>query len=341
LELSGTVRINTVTGAVGIVVPVFDDWDSLRQVLQEIACCSTGCCFDVIIVDDGSRAEPTADFAYTFGGSLIRSVEVIRLAINLGHQRAIAVGLAAAARRDDLQAVIVMDGDGEDRPGDIPSLLSLALEFPGHAVLAKRGRRSVRWQFRLGYIAYKVLFRVLTGSNIDFGNFSLLPIAAVRRLVHMPELWNNLAAAVMRSRLRSVRVSLDRGHRIAGRSRMNLAGLVLHGLSAMSVYSDLIFVRMLLAAVLAGGMATVGLLSVLTIRFASHYAIPGWASIVFGDLIIVLLQSIVMAVATTLIVLGNRSHRPIVPFLDAPAFIEDSQQWFPADRRRATRAVAA
>jgi polyisoprenyl-phosphate glycosyltransferase len=341
LEFTPTERIAVVSDTIGIVIPVFNDWDSLHRVLQDIARCPGGHRFDVIIVDDGSSTNQSTDFIDISDRSCIRSIEVIQLAINLGHQRAIAVGLAAAASSEDLAAVVVMDGDGEDRPNDIPRLLSASLDFPGHVVLARRARRSEDWPFRFGYLVYKALFRVLTGRTIDFGNFSFLPIAAVRRLVHMPELWNNLAAALMRSRLQSVRVPLDRGQRIAGQSHMNLAGLVLHGLSAMSVYSDLIFVRMLLGAVLAGGMAILGLFSVLIIRVTSDYAIPGWASIVFGDLVIVLLQSIVMAVATTLIVLGSRSQRPIVPFLDAPAFITDRYQWLPVENLRAARAAAA
>ena len=40
-----------------------------------------------------------------------------------------------------------------------------------------------------------------------------------------------------------------------------------------------------------------------------------------GVLFIILMQTIVIAVATTLMVLGNRSQRPIVPFADASSFI--------------------
>ncbi|HXT79799.1 MAG TPA: glycosyltransferase family 2 protein [Acetobacteraceae bacterium] len=323
------------TGLIGVVIPVLDDWESLGAVLADLnAGVQDGPGFHVIIVDDGSSSEPPDELAAVPGTGRIRSLEVIRLAVNLGHQRAIAVGLSAAARRDELAAVVVMDGDGEDRPADIDALLAASASRPAHVVLARRARRSEDWRFRLGYMAYKVLFRILTGKVIDFGNFCLLPIGAVRRLVHMPELWNNLAATVIRSRMRTVRVPIDRGQRVAGRSHMNLPGLIVHGLSAMSVYSDLIFVRVLLGALLVGGLAAVGTLAVTAVRVATHYAVPGWASTVFGDLVIILMQTIVMVVATTLIVLNSRSQRPIVPFADAPAFIADRQQWVrPAHRQ--------
>ena len=43
-------------------------------------------------------------------------------------------------------------------------------------------------------------------------------MAAVRRLVHMPELWNNLAASIMRSRLAYTTVPTTRGGRFAASS---------------------------------------------------------------------------------------------------------------------------
>lgn len=324
--------IMPVRGSTAIVLPVFNDWDPLLVVLREVAYASGCCRHHVILVDDGSSAEPPAALAELVRTGCIASIELIRLAVNMGHQRAIAVGLSAAAERDDLTAVIVMDSDGEDRPCDIATLVAVSERYPGHVVLAKRARRQEDWRFRSGYLVYKILFRVLTGRTIDFGNFCLLPMAAVRRLVHMPELWNNLAAAVMRSRLRFQRVPIDRGHRISGRSHMNLPGLVLHGLSAMSVYADLIFARVLLAAGLAGATAVAGLLAAVTVRCATAYAIPGWASIVFGDLVIILTQSFVMVIATTLALLGSRSQRSIVPLVDAGNFVAFRQDLTPPVR---------
>ena len=78
--------------------------------------------------------------------------------------------------------------------------------MPHHVKWCSPAAQSVRKPAysELGYFAYKRTFWLLTGKRIDYGNFSLLPIGAVRRLAHMPELWNNLAAAIMRSRLSCV-----------------------------------------------------------------------------------------------------------------------------------------
>lgn len=174
--------------------------------------------------------------------------KILRLALNLGHQRAIAVGLCAVADRTQFDAVLVMHSDGEDRPADIAALLEASRQHPDHVVLARRAKRSESPAFRFWYLIYKLIFHTLSGQVISFGNYSVVPMSAVQRLVHMPELWNNLAACILRSRLPCTTVPTARGVRYSGRSTMNLVSLVVHGLSVMSVYSDVIFVRALIAA---------------------------------------------------------------------------------------------
>jgi glycosyltransferase involved in cell wall biosynthesis len=313
---------------VAIVTPVFDDWDAFAALIVEIARRFDGgdIAFHVIAVDDGSSATPGPASTAIPANGCVAEVEVLRLALNLGHQRAIATGLCAVADRRDIDAVIVMDCDGEDRPEDIAALCDASRRDPGRIVLAHRSKRSESRGFRLGYAVYKLLFHALTGRVISFGNYALLPIKAVRRLVHMPELWNNLPAAIMRSRVPYITVPTERGKRYAGQSKMNLVSLVVHGLSAMSVYTDMIFVRTLIAAAVIAGLSMLGIIVVILIRFVTDLAVPGWATNVVGNLLIVLLQTVVIVIATSLMMLSGRSNRPIVPIIDAWSFVAERQQ---------------
>src|SRR5215471_16481485 len=249
------------TRTIAIVTPILDDWASFTALVDEVSNIFTGSdfAFHICAVDDGSSVPLDVNAVALPQASCILSLEVIRLAANLGHQRAIAVGLSAIAESTAIDAVVVMDGDGQDRPVDIALLLATSFRHPQHIVLARRAKRSESYAFRLWYGIYKLLFYTLTGQPINFGNFCLLPMEAVRRLVHMPELWNNLPASIMRSRLPCTAVPTARGGRFAGRSRMNLVSLVLHGLTAMSVYTDTIFVRILLAAALVAVTAIFGI----------------------------------------------------------------------------------
>ena len=323
---------------IGIVTPVFNDWESFTALVGEIVARFRGgdIVFHVLAVDDGSSARFDSDAMAVVPDGCIAEIEVLGLALNLGHQRAIASGLCAVADRRDIEAVIVMDSDGEDRPDDIAALLAAAERNTGQVVLAHRAKRSETRAFRFWYAIYKLLFHTLTGRAISFGNYALLPMSAVQRLVHMPELWNNLAASIMRSRLPYMTVATERGTRYAGRSNMNMVALVVHGLSAMSVYVDMIFVRVLMAAGVVAALSVLGIIGITLIRVATDLAIPGWATVAVGDLFIVLLQTVVIVIATSLMMLAGRSSRPIIPIVDAWPFIAERRR-IDSGRRTASR----
>jgi polyisoprenyl-phosphate glycosyltransferase len=322
------------TRTVAIVVPVLDDWPSFAALVADIASQYTGSDvgFHLCAVDDGSIAPPATEAIRVPPDSCLVAIEIIRLALNLGHQRAIAVGLCALAESSGFDAILVMDADGEDRPADIAALLAESRKHPDTAVLAHRTKRSEPPMFRLWYRLYKLLFYLLTGQAISFGNFCLLPMSAVRRLVHMPELWNNLPATIIRSRVPYMTVPTVRGVRFAGKSRMNLVSLIVHGLSSLSVHTDMIFVRVLLAAMAIAAAAGLGIVAVAAIRFGTDLAVPGWATTAVGDLLMVMLQTLVIVTAATLTMLAGRSNRPIVPIIDSPAFIAERIRYRSGER---------
>jgi glycosyltransferase involved in cell wall biosynthesis len=311
------------TARIAIVTPVLDDWLAFERLVAALgtALVGSGAVFDLIAVDDGSNSPFQISRLVLPPRGAIRAVTVVRLALNLGHQRAIAIGLTEAGARPDLDAVVVMDGDGEDRPDDVPSLLADHAGNPDAVIFAQRSRRSESRLFRVGLWGYKKLFRLLARQSVDFGNFSLIPIAAVRRLCHMPDLWNNLPATVMRSRLPYRLVPTRRGVRYAGESKMNFVALVIHGMSAMSVYSDVIFVRLLMAAAAAAAVVLAGIVTVTVIRLATPLAVPGWTSTLVGVFLILLVQMLIAIVVVSLAVLGGRSRRPFVPKTDCAQFV--------------------
>ena len=308
---------------VAIVTPVLDDWKSFAKLLGKISDQFSGraVAFHVVAVDDGSAIPFDSQSLVLRSSSCIVELSVLMLALNLGHQRAIAAGLCALVDRTDIDAVIVMDSDGEDRPEDVATLLAASRTHPADIILARRMERSETRAFKIGYLMYRLLFRLLTGRTINFGNFSLIPFASLQRLVHLPDLWNNLAAALLRSRMRYITVATRRGVRYFDQPRMKLTALIIHGLSAVSVYIDVVFVRILIAAGAISGTSLLAIAAVATIRFATDLAIPGWATIMAGDLAIVLLLTIVLVVVTALMMLSSRSSLPIVPVRDYRSFV--------------------
>ena len=96
--------------------------------------------------------------------------------------------------------------------------------------------------------------RVLTGHGVRVGNFSVIPRERLSCLVATSELWNHYAAAAFPSRQPYATVPTRRADRLDGRSKMNFVALVIHGLSAISVYSDAIGVRLLIATLAMIGL---------------------------------------------------------------------------------------
>src|SRR6188474_2587228 len=127
-----------------ILIPVFNDWESVALVLPELekSLAAASRRAELILVDDCSIARPE-NLSITDSLNAIRSIDVLTLARNLGHQRAIAIGLSYIAMHRPCRAVVVMDGDGEDLASDVPRLLDAFDKSGGdHVVFAKRTRRS-------------------------------------------------------------------------------------------------------------------------------------------------------------------------------------------------------
>ncbi len=304
-----------------VVTPIFNDFEAFRTLCAEIGKAAAGVPvrLSAIGIDDGS-SEPGALVAPPDAANL-EGVEILRLTCNLGHQRAIAVGLAEVAQRHAYDAVIVMDSDGEDRPCDLVRLIDAHRVDRTAIIAAQRAKRSEGLRFRVLYALYKRLFILLTGRRIDFGNFLLIPWPMVVRLAHMPEIWNHLAAAVLRSRARVVGVPTERGRRYAGVSSMNLVSLLAHGLSAIAVFSDIVFVRLLILASTVSALALALATVAVAVRIATDLAIPGWASNVVGISAIMLFQAVTLSVVASLTMLASRSGAVFIPALHAGQYI--------------------
>ena len=306
-----------------ILIPVFNDWACAAQLLPLIDAELSGIAAEVhvILIDDGSTA-PASEELVPLPLQAICDVQVLRLRGNLGHQRAIAIGLYYVHQFLSADATIVMDGDGEDRPRDIPALLAgLAQSGGREMVFAARTKRLERPAFRFFYHLYRIVHRVLTGIPVRVGNFSVVPRASLDRLMVSSDLWNHYAAAAFRSKLPLRMVPLARGTRLNGKSHMNFFALAVHGLSAISVFADVVSVRLLVSATAFGFILLLLLAGVLYGRFAMPHAIPAWAAIAVGSLAAICLQAMMLSLGLVLAIVGARSHTSFIPLRDSEYYI--------------------
>jgi hypothetical protein len=288
--------------SIAVVTPVYDDQTSLQELLRRVDRVVAGhrATFRFIIVDDGS---PVA-----VDSSRLRSVtrlplETVTLTRNVGHQRAIAIGLSYVVALKLADIIVTMDADGEDRPEDIVKLLdALQAGEPNNIAVAKRTRRSEALPFILGYQVYRGLFFLLTGMQIQFGNFSAMTFDSAKRLVAMSELWINFPAAILRSRLPLIQVPTERGRRYFGKPKMRTVSLVLHGFSTIAVFTDRVLTRLAIGAVAAVGLT--GTATVIAVAFKLlGRASPGWLTDILGTSILVTSISAVLCLVGVLSVL--------------------------------------
>lgn len=307
-----------------ILIPVFNDYSAVGKLLVELdhELSGAGITAGVLIVDDGST-EVDGDSFEVGSFEAITVVDVLQLRRNLGHQRAITVGLAFAENRGKCEAVVVMDGDGEDAPRDVPRLIERYLAEGGRKIVfAERTRRSESRLFKLFYKIYKIVHIMLTGIEVKVGNFSVIPRRRLSSLVVVTEMWNHYAAAAIKSRQPYCTIPTRRGRRLDGKSSMNFVSLVVHGLSAISVYSEIVGVRLLVVAAGLVPLVVIAMISIAVIRFGTNLAVPGWASYVFGMLLIVLIQLFTIAVLICFLFLGNRHSYGFLASRDYPFYIQ-------------------
>jgi hypothetical protein len=308
-----------------ILIPLFNDWEALRLLLADLDAVLVrhGLDAQVLIVDDGSTA--LADCTFPGGPfQALGQIDVLHLRRNLGHQRAIAVGLAYVEEHVPCHVVVLMDSDGEDAPGDIPRLLARAEEEAGRKIVfAERTRRSESRAFLLFYTLYRWLHLLLTGVAVRVGNFSVIPRARLASLVVVSEMWSHYAAAVFKSAQPFCTVPTVRAKRLSGRSRMSFVRLVVHGLSAISIFGDVIGVRLLVATMGLILLTVIGVAVTVAIRLSTSLAIPGWATNLVGILTVVLLQAMMFLILFSFMILGSRQAATFLPCRDYAFFVRE------------------
>ena len=225
-----------------ILVPVFNDWESLKRLLQEInknIKNFKNIVVDCFIVNDASTIkQPKMEKP-----DLINLIKIFNMKKNQGHARCNAFGIKYIFEQEEFDHLIVMDGDGEDRPQEIKDLINQSIKDPNKSIVAKRIKRSEGLFFQLLYKFHKLLTLFFTGQNINFGNFTCLTKADVGVLSTRGSLWNSFSGTLKKNIKYFNEINSIRGSRYYGPSKMRFSQLILHSLSIISVFKYQVFLR--------------------------------------------------------------------------------------------------
>jgi|TARA_B110000881_G_C18571915_1_gene516099 hypothetical protein len=244
-----------------ILIPVYNDWKSLIKLLDEINHSIKDineCSFKCIIINDASTLESPELVV----PKNISSIKVITMKKNCGHARCNAFGLRYLSKNIDYDYLIVMDGDGEDRPEEIKDLVKQTFLSESTSVVAKRVKRSEGSFFQLLYKMHKVITFLFTGKKINFGNYSCLTKKDVNILSNKASLWSSFSGSVKNHIEILEEINSIRGTRYFGPSKMSLFKLGIHSFSIIAVFKNIVFLRSTIIIILLSFSNTfIGLVS--------------------------------------------------------------------------------
>ena len=225
-----------------ILIPVYNDWESLKKLILEInenIKFFNEISFECLIVNDASTNRlPSLTKPDNFD-----SMEILNMRENKGHARCNAFGIRYVFQNKKFDNLILMDGDGEDRPEEIKILIEKIKENPNLSVVAKRVKRSEGFIFQFLYQIHKLLTYIFTGQNVNFGNYSILTRGDVEKLYSKASLWSSFSGSVKKNLKPLSEIRSIRGLRYFGPSKMSLLKLVIHSLSIIAVFKYHVFLR--------------------------------------------------------------------------------------------------
>ena len=225
-----------------IIVPVYNDWESLKKLLIEInenINAIKNVSINCLVINDASTiSQPKLTKPENF-----KSLKILNMTMNRGHARCNAFGIRYVNKNDDFDNLILMDGDGEDRPVEIKKLISEITQKPENSVVAKRIKRSEGPFFQFLYFMHKLITLIFTGKKVNFGNYSCLTKKDVATLSSKASLWSSYSGTVKKYLKTLNEVDSIRGKRYFGPSKMSLFKLFIHSFSIIAVFKYQVLFR--------------------------------------------------------------------------------------------------
>jgi len=277
-----------------IILPVFNEHELIEAFLKlvEKVLAPLDVTFKLVLVDDGS-IDNTVEIIRNYQPTTTNiTIELLQLSSNLH---------ASKNMDENLTGLIIMDADGEDDPYAIKELVSIK-DFD--IVFVSRGKRKESATFKFGYFVYKLLFRLITGRMINFGNYSLLSPRVVKSISQKH--FFHYSAFLSKQRFNIKKINYNRQKRIDGSSKMAFKNLLFHALKSFIEYSEeVVFFQLKIFACLFIILASTGIY-ILYAKFIAKNAILGWSSTLLVGLLnslLIMLSSII--VSTLLLSIKN------------------------------------
>ncbi|MFP5450734.1 MAG: glycosyltransferase family 2 protein [Thermoleophilia bacterium] len=204
---------------ISVVVPVFNEEESVGPLVGELreALAVVGRPTEIIFVDDGSTDRTPAELERLAG--VHEEVTVVTLRRNFGK----AVALMAGFREARGEVVVTIDGDLQDDPSEIPTLLA-ELDAGADLVSGWKRDRQDPWSRRAASKVFNGVTAKVTGSTLHDLNcgFKAYRAEVVRSLALTGDQYRYIPVLAQNEGFRVSEVPVNHRQRKFGRSKYGL-----------------------------------------------------------------------------------------------------------------------
>lgn len=308
---------------ISVVVPCFNEEEVIEETHRRL--CRTletqSLPFEIIYVDDGSR-DGTIDRLHAIQGS-DRRVRLLALSRNFGHQIAATAGLEHASG----DAVILIDADLQDPPEAVLEMIRLWRQGY-HVVYGTRTDRQGETRFKL--LTAKLFYRLINRLSdisipLDTGDFRLMDRKVVDALLTMPERDRFLRGMVSWIGFRQTSLPYRREPRYAGRSKYPLGKMLAFALNGIISFSTTPLRFATWIGFAASGLALMGIVYALLLRFFTTIWVTGWTLLFIAVLFMGGVQLISLGMIGEYLgrTYGEVKRRPLYFLLERSGFDDD------------------
>ena len=272
----GRVDTDRTLSELSVVVSVYKSADSLGELHRRLTgtLVAMGVSYELLFVDD--RSPDDAWPQLTELSAVDPHVIAIRFSLNFGQHAAITAGIAESRGR----YVLVMDGDLQDRPEDIPRLCEQASQTGAAIVFARRRRRQHHWSRRAAARMYFRLMRIFTGVAIqgEYGSFSLIERRVADAYLRVHDRGRHYLFILYWLGFEHTEIVVDHSARASGSSSYTFAALVRHAMQGL-FFQTTRLLRWIVYLGFAVAVAGVGVACYLTYVAIVAHPYPGWTSL--------------------------------------------------------------
>ncbi len=270
---------------ISILLPVYNDTKNLINLVENINLLygkKENIELNYFIINDGSNSSISTFFQNE------SNVTILDLKSNQGNQKAIYVGLSYLNDKNyEFDFLVIMDSDGEDNPKHIINLLNKAEQNKEKIIFASRSERKEGVLFKIFYFFYKIIFKILTGKKINFGNFSCMSKNIIKSIITLPMIDVHYPSAIIKSKFEYLTIPLEKGKRYDGKSSMDIINFILHAMKSLAVFNEQIITRFLIFSFMSIIICTLSIFLVVIYKMTEPLLLAGWSTnVVIGFSII-------------------------------------------------------